>query len=138
MGKYFSSEADFNAHFQPFFEKLLKHPEIGEKLREKKISFRFITKDPAAEIAVQAREGQGTVSTGGQQPADEDVHITLRADLLHQLLLGKIRLMPAIMGRQIVARGVMDKQKELGAMISSFSQLYKEYLTEQNKAEMIE
>lgn len=137
MGKYFSTESDIYAHFRPFLESLLQHPEVGPQLREKQMSFRFIVRDPAAEIALDARDGQGTVTTGSGEKT-EAVLINLSGDLLHRLLLGKIRLMPAIMGRQISARGLMDKQKELGAMISTLSQIYKEYLTANNKQHMIE
>ncbi|MDQ7052403.1 MAG: SCP2 sterol-binding domain-containing protein [candidate division KSB1 bacterium] len=136
MGKYFSTESEVYAHFQPFFESLLKNAEVGGQLREKKMSFRFITRDPGAEIALDARKGEGKVTTG-EGEKNEDVLIQLRADLLHQLMLGKIRLMPAIMGRQISARGVMEKQKELGAMISTLSQLYKDYLNTNNKQDML-
>ena len=137
MGKYFRTESEFYGHFKPFFESLITHPEVGRKLADNKMSFRFITKDPAAEIALDLREGDGVVRTGAED-GNEDVKISLRADLLHQLLLAKIRLMPAIMGRQISARGVMDKQRELGATIASLSQLYKEYLKDQQKENMID
>ena len=137
MGKYFSSENELYSHFQPFFETLLKHPDVGQQLRDKQMSFRFVTRDPAGEIALDAREGSGVVRTGGGEKK-EDVHISLQADLMHKLMLGKIRLMPAIMGRQISARGLMDKQKELGAMIATLSQIYKDYLNANQKQHMIE
>lgn len=136
MGKYFSNEADFHAHFVPFFERLLSHDEIGAKIRDTRMSFRFQATDPAAEIAVNAGDGAGSVSTD-RGAAGEEVHVQLKADLLHQLLLGKLRLMPAIMARQISARGLIDKQRALSTLIDSIAAMYRDYLSEQNKQEML-
>lgn len=136
MGRIFASEKEFYEHFVPFFRSLSTHADFGPQVQQGLLSFRIVSRDPQAEVSVDSRNGEEIVTTGPGLGL-EDVRIQLTAESLHGLLLGKIKLMPAIMARQVAARGTIDKQKQLATFLDAIPQAYKDYLTSLGKESLI-
>lgn len=136
MGKYFQSEQDVYKVLGTFFENLLKHPKVGKELLDSKISMKLFLSNPKAEIAVDTSESGGKVITGETVTA-EDVKMTMSADLAHQLCLGKLTLMPAIMARQITARGPSEKQVKLNAILKRATDIYRSTLQELGRDDLL-
>ncbi len=136
MGKYFQTDEEVYAVFGAFFEKLLKHPEVGKRLADLKISIKLFLTNPTAEIAVDVSEPEGKVITG-PTVTSEDVKMTMPADVAHQLWLGKLALMPAIMARQITARGPLDKLRQLGTIFKPATEIYRSTLEEVGRQDLL-
>ncbi len=136
MGKYFQSNEAAKSHFEAYFNRLVNDSEMRNSILASQLSFSFILSGSGSEIGLRVQNGELALSHGASND-ENDVRVTLKADLLHQLLLGKLRLMPAIMARQITARGQMDKQRELGALLFSGREFYQKFLQENNKTDMM-
>ncbi len=136
MGKYFQSTEAAKRHFEEFFSKLVSDADSRKAIVASHLSFSFILAGSGDEFGLRAENGELVLAQEAMNQGN-DVRVTLKADLLHQLLLGKLRLMPAIMARQITARGQMDKQKELGALLYSLRDAYQAFLKETNKTDLL-
>jgi putative sterol carrier protein len=136
MGKYFQTEEEVYAVFGAFFEKLLEHPEVGKRLLESHISMKLFLTNPKAEIAVDISGSEGKVITGSSVTS-EDVKMTMPADVAHQLWLGKLALMPAIMARQITARGPLEKLRQLGTIFKPATEIYRGTLKELGREDLL-
>lgn len=136
MGKYFKVADEFYKIFVPYFKLLLQNPEVADKIREKEISLQFIITDLKAQILLDCCNANHPLICGHTQ-AEGDIKIWMKGDSAHQLWLGKIALMNAIMVREIKVQGPVEKLKELTSIFKPATTIYKQHLINLNLKEFL-
>lgn len=131
MGKYFKISDEFYKVFVPYFEKLLKAPEVGGKIKEKELTIQFFITDLKAELLLDCCNIKGEVSCG-KTLKEGDIKIWLKSDSIHHLWSGRLTLMSAIMSREIKVLGPVDKLKELSHIFKPAAEIYAAHIKEQD------
>ena len=106
-----------------FFELMGNHPRTRKLLQTTELTVRFVFTDPEASITLVARSGEQSVHYGdyGESP---DVQLSMSGDVAHRFWMGEINVMSAILTRQIVAEGPLDKIMELKPLIKAAMEIY--------------
>ena len=93
------------------------------------LTFRFHCNDPAGEIWIDGRQSPPATSFGpGTSKVDLDV--TLSADTLHEILLGRLFLVKALGAKKLQVKGPLMKAKALADVFAASKQIYPEILRE--------
>jgi putative sterol carrier protein len=129
MGKYFKISDEFYKVYVPYFEKLLKNPDVGGKISEKQLTVQFFITDLKAQLLLDCCDPKGQVVCG-ETEKEGDIKIWLKSDSAHRLWSGKLALMPAIMSREIRVMGPADKLKELSHIFKPASEIYQTHIKE--------
>ena len=109
-----------------FFELMINHPQTRRLLAATELSVRFVFTDPEASITLVARDGDQSVYCGD---CDEppDVQLSMSGDVAHRFWMGEINVMGAILTRQIVPDGPLDKIMELKPLVKAAIEIYPEH-----------
>ena len=112
-----------------FFELMINHPQTRRLLAATELSVRFVYTDPEASITLVARDGKQSVYCGD---CDEppDVQLSMSGDVAHRFWMGEINVMGAILARQIVADGPLDKIMELKPLVKAAIDIYRRHFKE--------
>ena len=112
-----------------FFELMGNHPETQRLLQTAELTIRFYFTDPEASITLVTRGGEQSVHYGDcHEPPD--VQLSMSGDVAHRFWLGEVNVMSAILTRQIVADGPLDKIMELKPLIKAAMEIYPRHFEE--------
>lgn len=132
MNFIFNSAEDLCDLFTELFRKIGQNSTLAAKMAEINQVIRFHFTNPKVEITVDATQQPLLVICGAAEKAP-DLQLWLAGDIAHQLWLGKISPMSAIMSRQIRAVGKMQSMREIGAVFSSVTKIYQDLLLEKSQ-----
>lgn len=132
MNFIFNSAEDLCDIFTALFQKMSKNPTLAEKIAEINQVIRFNFTNPKAEITVDATQQPPQIICGAAEKA-ADLQLWMAGDIAHQLWMGKITPISAIMSRQIRAVGKMQSIREIGAFFNSVTQIYQDLLLEKGR-----
>ncbi len=110
-----------------FYSELADNPDIGPKLLATDLCIRFIYKDPAAIITIDAR-GKTLKIKRGESEGRPEVTMTMNADFAHLFWHGKANLVTALTRRQVVAKGNVPKTIKLLPILKPAYELYPKFL----------
>ena len=112
-----------------FFELMSNHPQTQGLLQTTELTVTFVFTDPEASITLAARSGEQSVHYGdyGESP---DVQLSMSGDMAHRFWMGEVNVMSAILTRQIVAEGPLDKILELKPLIKAAMEIYPRHVKE--------
>ena len=112
-----------------FFELMSNHPQTQRLLQTTELTVTFVFTDPEASITLAARSGEQSVHYGdyGESP---DVKLSMSGDMAHRFWMGEVNVMSAILTRQIVAEGPLDKIMELKPLIKAAMEIYPRHVKE--------
>ena len=112
-----------------FFELMRNHSQTQGLLQTTKLTIRFVFTNPEASITLVSGEGIPSVHCGdcGEAP---DVQLSMSGDVAHRFWMGEVNVMGAILTRQIVADGPLDKIMELKPLIKAAMEIYPRHFEE--------
>ncbi len=112
-----------------FFELMSNQPQTQGLLQTTELTVTFDFTDPEASITLAARSGEQSVHYGdyGESP---DVQLSMSGDMAHRFWMGEVNVMSAILTRQIVAEGPLDKIMELKPLIKAAMEIYPRHVKE--------
>ncbi len=112
-----------------FFELMSNHPRTRRLLAKTELSVGFVYTDPEASITLVARDGKQSVYCGDCDESP-DVQLSMSGDVAHRFWMGEINVMGAILSRQIVADGPLDKILALKPLIKAAMEIYPRHFQE--------
>lgn len=133
---YFQNTEEVYEVLVPFFNKLKDDPEIGPKVLASGLVIKFNYTEPDAAIIVDCPASQ--VFQGNVEGKNIDVEMNMKSDTAHKFWLGKVNLMAALVKGEIKAKGPIPKIMKLLPAIKNAYGLYKVYLNELGKPNLIE
>jgi putative sterol carrier protein len=112
-----------------FLELMSNHPQTRRLLQTTELTVRFVYTEPEASITLVARDGEQSVHYGdyGESP---DVQLSMSGDIAHRFWMGEVNVMNAILTRQIVADGPLNKIMELKPLIKAAMEIYPRHFKE--------
>ncbi len=119
----FSSEEHYYAVMREVFARVAAEPDNVHDIAHSNLVIRIRTSDPEAEILVDGRQPPLEVFFG-KRPGDANIEITLTANLLHAIWLGKESTRQAFFGGQIKTRGNMLKMMKLTELFYECEKVY--------------
>ena len=112
-----------------FFELMSNHPQTKGLLQTTELTIKFVFTAPEASITLVARGGEQSVYCGDcGEPSD--VQLSMSGDVAHRFWMGKVNVMSAILTRQIVVDGPLDKIMELKPLIKAGVEIYTRHFKE--------
>lgn len=133
---YFQNSKEVYEILVPFFNKLKDDPEIGPKVLASGLVIKFNYTEPDATIIVDCPASQ--VIQENVEGKTIDVEMSMKSDTAHRFWLGKVNLMAALVKGEIKAKGPIPKIMKLLPAIKNAYDLYKVYLKELGKQNLIE
>jgi hypothetical protein len=137
----FQSEKEVYEVLGSFFEKAAKDEKMGPAIRDSGLVIQFEYADPASVITIDATtmpaDGGYFSVIAGDTDKKPDVHMTMKADVANKFWLGKVNLVAALSRRQIVAKGPIPKILKLLPAIQPAYSMYKAYLQEIDRADLL-
>ena len=129
MPVYQNSDQLYDA-LQTLFNRIeTEHPAAIQDVAKVGLTFRFSCNDPAGEIWIDGRQSPPATSFGpGSGKADLDV--SLSADSLHEILLGRLFLVKALGAKKIQVKGPFMKAKALYDVFAASKAIYPDILRE--------
>ncbi|MCB1215611.1 MAG: hypothetical protein KDK66_09085 [Deltaproteobacteria bacterium] len=124
---YFSSKEELKKVLGGFFKELVKHPEIGPKLKKSGLKLQFAYTHPELSISVDLSQEDSPI-TFDDQAFKPDVKMSMKADIAHRFWFGNINLLAALAKKDIVAKGPIPKILKLLPAVKPAYKLYPEYL----------
>ena len=102
---------------------VIKETEVGPKLKEYGVTYKFVIKDPDGYIFVT----HDRVITGSEADQDAVITMELSGDTVHQFWQKKIVLPVALATRKIKSRGPIPKVLKMLPYLKSVYELYPKY-----------
>jgi hypothetical protein len=124
---YFNSSDQLREVLGGFFDALVKHPEIGPKLRASKLKLKFTYTEPDLSISADLAD-KPVVFKFNDDQFKPDVQLSMKADIAHRFWHGKVNLIAALTRREMVAKGPIPKILKLLPAIKPAYSFYPEYL----------
>jgi hypothetical protein len=128
----YANDKQLYSCFRALFGKIEEEDSAAaESLLKSKLSIRFQCSEPTAAITIDARKKPVNIAYGsaGIKPI---LDITLSADTLHEILLGKIGLSKAMGSGRMKPKGPIWKSVALEPLLHGAQKLYPEVLKECN------
>jgi hypothetical protein len=98
----FYPDADtFCTVMNDLFSQVMAQPNLLKPLRDGKVMLRITTTQPDTVLIVDGRSSPPRFTTGALQDSKPDVGLSLPADTLHNVWMGKIRLRDAYLAGKI-------------------------------------
>lgn len=119
----FSSEEHFYTVMREVFRRVAEDPKNVSEIAHSNLVMRIRVTNPEAEILVDGRQPPLEVFFG-KRPGDANVEVSLAADLLHALWLGKESTRQAFFGGLIKTRGNMLKMMRLTELFYECEKVY--------------
>ena len=123
MAEQFKDDQAVYATFGGLFQSLASDDEASRLARESKLIVRFRFKSPEAEILLNCRKDPVDVRCGKTQTS-ADLDLTVTAEALDRILLGKLAMAAALTKGELKARGALLKVKSLGPIFDAAQKLY--------------
>jgi len=131
MAVYASDEQLYSC-FRALFNKIEEEDAAaGKSLLKSKLSIRFQCSDPTAAITIDARKKPVNIAYGSSN-VKPILDISLSADTLHEILLGKIGLSKAMGSGRMKPKGPIWKSVALEPLLHDAQKLYPEILEQCN------
>ena len=105
------------------FDRVAAEPDNVHSISHSNLVIRIRTNGPDAEILVDGRQPPLAVFFGAR-PGDANIEITLGADLLHDIWLGRESTRQAFFGGKIKTRGSMLKMMKLTELFYECEKVY--------------
>lgn len=128
MSVYVDSDA-FYAVMRTMFERLAADPRAIGQFQRSRMAIRIRCTDPQAEIYISARANPLKVEFG-PHPGAVDLELTLSADLLHDIWLGRVSLRDSFFGGKIHTTGNIFRALSLADLFRQAEALYPTVLRE--------
>lgn len=136
MSLIFNSAEELCQIFTELFQKICMDSTLGAKIKAINQVIRFHFTHPKVEITVDATQKPAQVICGAVELA-ADLQFWMTGDIAHELWMGKISPMSAIMSRRIRAVGKMQSMRDIGAIFSLVTQIYQDIMVENGHPELI-
>ena len=98
---FYSDAETFYEVMNDLFSQVMARPDLLKPLRDGKVLLRITTSQPDTILIVDGRSVPPRFSTGKPPEGKVDVGLTLSADVLHNVWLGKIRLRDAYLAGKV-------------------------------------
>lgn len=124
MSQIYADAAEFEAVFTRLFERIeADDPQELDELVEQAMVIRFVVRDPKVELWVDGRSAPAE-TTFGRQDLDATLSAELKANDLHDLLLGKLQLAKALLFRKLKVQGSKSKAMKLESLLHAMQAVY--------------
>jgi putative sterol carrier protein len=128
MGFYSSSDVLCGV-LTDLFDRTLKTAAADKMLRDNKMVVRLETSEPSLVVTIDGK-AEPPVFSCGDAGKDTDLALRMRADLLHDIWLDRVRLRDAFFSGQIELDGSMLKALNLAELFRTVESIYPEVLKE--------
>jgi hypothetical protein len=119
----FADEVQFYIVMQEVFDFVVRHPQHIESFTRSNLVIRMHTTDPEAEILLDGRQPPLEVFFG-PSPGLANLEVTLPADLLHAMWLGKESTHKAFYTGRIRTTGNLLKAMQLAEVFQEAERIY--------------
>ncbi|MFN2168169.1 MAG: SCP2 sterol-binding domain-containing protein [Anaerolineae bacterium] len=126
---FYPDPDSFYQVMQRLFERLSTNPGATAQFQRAKMAIRFRCTEPQAELLIDGRSNPIRVETG-PQPGRTDLDLTMTADTLHDVWLGKVRLRDAFSNGQIRVSGNVFRAMQLADLFREAEAAYPQVLRE--------
>ena len=124
--KFYESEETIYILFNEFFNRLLVHP-VASKLLETKIIMEVIISDFNAYLILDTLSSPPKLMTGkNENNPKPDVTMIMNSNTTHKFWMGQINLAWALLTKDIIARGSIEKVIKILPLLKPTFQIYKE------------
>jgi len=120
-----------------FFNKLASDETIAPNFVKSKLVIRFNYREPDLSLTLDMSNGKDLVITVNDKEKVPEVDMDMKADIAHKFWLGKLNLTMAITRRQMVVRGPVPKILVFLPALKPTYQIYKDYLKEIGREDLI-
>ena len=138
---FFKDTADLQQVLGGFFESIRYNQEMGARVREAQVLATFYFSDPDLIVTIDAVNapdpGTHFNINYGQPPFQAPMSITLSADNAHRFWQGKLNVLLALSQKQIQINGSGSKLLALLPAVSPSFQLYRAYLTQIGRQDLL-
>ena len=129
MPVYADSDQLYDA-LQTLFSRIENdHPDAIKDVAKVGLTFRFSCHDPAGEIWIDGRQSPPATNFGPDS-RKPDLDVSLSADTLHEILLGRLFLVKALGAKKLQVKGPFMKAKALYDVFAASKAIYPEILHE--------
>jgi SCP-2 sterol transfer family len=111
------------------FSRVGQDPQAARSVVNSKLILRMRVTSPETDVVVNGRRDPPQI-TYGSTTLRPDLEIELKADALHKILLGELRLSSAVAARQLVVRGPIHKSFVFEDIFHSAQAFYPSVLEE--------
>jgi hypothetical protein len=98
---FYANAETFNEVMNDLFSQVMARPDLLKPLRDGKVMLRITTTQPDTILVVDGRSIPPRFTTGTVPDGKVDVGLSLTADALHNVWLGKIRLRDAYLAGKV-------------------------------------
>jgi hypothetical protein len=105
------------------FEHVGRDPEAVKSVVDTKMILRLRVTQPEADVLLNGRKNPPAISYG-KTSLRPDLEVEMKAEALHLILLGELRLGKAVASRQLVVRGPITKSFVFEDIFHSAQALY--------------
>jgi len=128
---FYTDSEMFYAVMTKLFEQVAADATATGQFKRSKMAIRFRCTGPEAELLIDGRHNPVQVAFGPQSQAGRvDLDLTLPADLLHDIWLGRVRLRDAFGDGRMKVGGNIFKAMQLGDLFRRTEALYPVILQE--------
>lgn len=125
----FASPEAFYAVMQEMAERMAQDAETVASFRKARIVVRFRGTDPTVEMVLDGSHNP-VRALFGPQTVKVDLDLSLTTDLLHELLLERVRIRDAFMAGQIKVSGNVFRAMQLADPLHAVQRIYPQVLTD--------
>jgi len=127
---FYNSSELLVATLDSLFERVQEtYPQAAEDLEQAKLILMFRCSDPSATILINGRRHPANV-TFGESRIRPEVDVELKADTLHNILLGELGLSKALYSHSMKIKGPARKSLAVTGLFHECQKLYSEVLQE--------
>lgn len=127
----FKDADEFYTVMDELSKRLTADPQVVAQFERSKMVLRFRCFEPDAELVLDGRQNPATAYFGADGfQGRADLEIALKADLLHDMWLGRVRVRDAFMNGQIKTSGNVFKALQLAGLFRRAEALYPQVLNE--------
>jgi len=124
MSQIYASKAEFEALFTEMFDRIeADDPDGMDELVEQEMVILFRLKAPDVELWIDGR-AKPVVTTFGRQDLDADLTAEVKTNDLHDLLLGTLSLVNAMLFRKLKVKGSKSKAMKLESLLHAMQAVY--------------
>ncbi|MEA3336871.1 MAG: SCP2 sterol-binding domain-containing protein [Chloroflexota bacterium] len=126
---FYQDSDSFYAVAKKLFDQAIQDPEVEAEFKRNKMTIRFRSTDPPAEIYLDGKSNPPTV-TYGPVPGRADLDLSMEAETLHQIWLGELGLREAFFGGKVDVKGNIFRAMKLAPLFHKLEALYPQVLAE--------
>ena len=127
---FYKDSEQFVTTLDSLFQRVQEnYPQAAQDLEKAKLILRFRCSEPEADILINGRRHPASV-TFGEDRIRPEVDVQLKADTLHNILLGELKLAKAMASRALKIHGPARKTLAITGLFHECQKLYPEILKE--------